>query len=383
MEESRLSSRPRRLRLAILTARPSVRGPLPKLADLLVRELRALGCEVELLPWGRERESERLLAKLAGRARDVRAARRALVVGGFDAVIVNTAHDWWTLVRDNALVRALPGGVATILQFHGSQSGRLVASGSRLFKLASASLVSQVDGVFVLSSEERDEWQAFSPKTKVSVVRNPAPELPSHGSEPLPPERDAPAGEPVILTVARLIPGKGGADLLRAVARVRSRIRCRLVFAGAGPEETRLRALAEELGLRGSVDFAGHVDTDSLARLYRSADVFALPSWHDEGFPTVVLEAMRFALPIVTTARRGLADQLADEVNALFVPARDEPALAEALSRLLSDGSLRRRMGAANLEKIREFEPDVVARDYLTAVEEVLAQRQLSCAGSR
>jgi hypothetical protein len=72
------------MRIVMLAPRATVQGPLPKHTPLLVAALRRLGCEVELLPWGRRVEGERLLAKLLGRARDVADARRAPFVPAHD-----------------------------------------------------------------------------------------------------------------------------------------------------------------------------------------------------------------------------------------------------------------------------------------------------------
>jgi glycosyltransferase involved in cell wall biosynthesis len=63
----------------------------------------------------------------------------------------------------------------------------------------------------------------------------------------------------------------------------------------------------------------------------------------------------------MTTGSRGPADHLFDGQNALFVPAHDPPALARALIRLLRDHRLHREMGVANREKVRAFDPEVVA----------------------
>ena len=166
------------MRIAMLTARPSIQGPLPKLTPLLADGLRRLGCEVELLPWGRRVEGERLPAKLIGRARDVLHARRVVRSGRYPLVYVNTAHDWSTLVRDLVLVHVLPRRSVVVLQFHGSRSGRLVRPGSRAFKWATAALLRRTDGVLVMSSEERGQWLAFSPGLHVVVVRYPRPEPP-------------------------------------------------------------------------------------------------------------------------------------------------------------------------------------------------------------
>jgi glycosyltransferase involved in cell wall biosynthesis len=356
------------MRLAVLAPRLTVRGPLPKLTPVLVEALRRKGCEVEIFPWGRRVEGERLLAKVPGRLRDVMAARRAIVRGRFAIVVVHTAHDWLTLTRDLVLTRVLakPGRVV-ILQFHGSQSPRLLAPGSRLFKWATAALLAAADGVLVLSREEQREWQRFSPGSVVLVIRNPLPE-----ALLTQPPAELGDGEPTILCVSRLLEGKGVLDLVRALPVVQRRARCRLVFAGDGPEASRIRRLAEDLGVREHVELLGYVEGDELARTYRSADVFALPTALSEGFPMAIMEAMAAGLPIVTTPSRGQADYLIEDQNALFVRAGDHEDLAEKLVELVQGHDRRVEIGRANRLRAREFEPDAVAAEYLAALEQIV-----------
>jgi glycosyltransferase involved in cell wall biosynthesis len=357
------------MRIAMLAPRQSIQGPVPKLTALLAEGLRRLGCEVEVLPWGRRLEGERLPAKLAGRARDVLHARRVVRAGRYPLVYVNTAHDWSTLVRDLALVLTLPRTSVVVLQFHGSQSPRLVRPGSRAFKSVTRALLRRADAVFVLSNEEREEWQAFSPGVHVVVVRYPRPELPGTGLADL----RVHSGPKTILSVGRLIPGKGQQDLVRALPLVQETVPSRLVLAGDGPDRERLEALAAELGVGDSVELTGYVEGAKLGSLYRSADVFALPTTLAEGFPTVILEAMGAGLPIVTTRARGPRDHLVEGEHVLFVPPHDPKALAERLLLALTDGELNRRLGDANREKIREFDPDRVAADYLAALHAIAA----------
>jgi glycosyltransferase involved in cell wall biosynthesis len=178
---------------------------------------------------------------------------------------------------------------------------------------------------------------------------------------------------PIVLSVGRLIPGKGGAELVQALPRVLAEAPCRLRLVGAGPELSRLQALASELGVEDSVELPGYLEGSDLARQYRQATIFALPTSLAEGFPLSILEAMAAGLPVVTTPSRGPADHLVEGRNALLVPPGDLAALAAALIRLLRDAKLRRRMGAANRETVREFDPDNVAREYLAALEAVVA----------
>ena len=356
------------MKIAMLGPPASARGPLPKLMPLLVEGLARLGCEVELLPWGGRSDREGLVTKLHGRLHDVAAARRAVVAGGFPVVVVNTAHDWWTLGRDYALLRRLPRRAVAVLQFHGSQSGRLLAPGSWTFKEATRAVVSRADGILLLSNDERLEWERFQPAVPKYVVRNPAPLLPELSEG----EREPGPGTKTILCVARLIESKGVLDLVRALPLVREAVPCRLVLAGDGPERGRLLDLATEIGVRDAVTLAGYAAGEELTRLYRSADVFALPTTHYEGFPTVILEAMAAGLPIVTTAARGVKDHLENGKHALLVPARDPAALAAALVQVLGDPALRQRLGEANLQKVADFDADSVAEEYLLALRAIV-----------
>ena len=241
--------------------------------------------------------------------------------------------------------------------------------GSALFKAATKALLTRTDGVLVLSREEQAEWQAFSPRSRVFVVRN---------VRPVPPERFAGRdqhgdGPSTVLCVARLMAGKGVLELVRALPLVQREVPCRLVLVGDGPEASRIRELAEDLGVGGSVELPGYLGGEELARRYRSAAVFALPTSLPEGFPTAILEAMAAGLPVVTTASRGPADHLVEGQNALFVPAHDPAALACALIRLLRDDRLRGEMGEANRDKVREFDPGPVAVEYLATLESSVA----------
>jgi glycosyltransferase involved in cell wall biosynthesis len=356
-------------RIAVLGPRLTVPGPIPKIMPLLIDAWGRQQREVQLVPWGRRTEGEALPAKAIGRVRDVLHARSVVVRGAFPVVLINTSHDWLTLIRDVALLSTLRRrDCVLVVHIHGSNTPRLLGRGSRPFKWVTQALLRLSDAVLVLSQQEKADWTAFSPASRVFVVKNPL-------TEPIEPSTRARAAEEpaTILTVARLIPGKGGIDLVRALPDVQRTVRCRLVLAGSGPEKERLEALAAEVDVAESVVFAGYVEGADLAALYQQADVFALPTSLTEGFPTAILEAMAAGLPIVTTPSRGPVDHLVPGQHALFVEPGDGVALADELVRVLGDDELRRSMGAANLRKIREFHPDVVAAEYLDVLDEIVA----------
>src|SRR6185503_7239199 len=122
------------------------------------------------------------------------------------------------------------------------------------------------------------------------------------------------------------------ATLLRAFAQVMGRRpEARLLVAGAGEEEARLRTLAAALGVEGAVRFLGLVPNAEVARLVGAADLFVLSSVL-EATPTVALEALACGTPVVSTDNPGGV-----ELRGIFgadvavVPKRDPEALATAL----------------------------------------------------
>ncbi len=376
----------RRQRVLMLTGFPAIGGPLPKLAPLVADGLRERGFDVEIAGWSAHTAgAESLPAKVVERSLDLLHVLRHVLAWHPDVVYVATSHNWPALLRDLPLMLTVPRwGLPVVLHLHGSDSARLAAPGSRLFKMLSAVAVRRAAVVMLLSSEEKDEWRRFIPGVRFELVTNPfvptSPDGQAHvdgaGFGAAPETGVTPAavsGPPVLLTVARLIRQKGVFDLLDAFSMARKQRPCRLVYAGTGPEAVELSRRVGERGLGDSVRLVGYVEGAALEREYGSAAVFVLPSYFAEGFPLAVMEAMSHGLPVITTPIRGCADYLVDGEHALFVPPRSPAELAAALLRLLNDPSLRERMGAANRAKVMEFTPERVIPRYADILHSVMA----------
>jgi glycosyltransferase involved in cell wall biosynthesis len=342
------------------------RGPVPKHTAHLIAALRSLGCTVVTHPWGRRSESASLREILIERLRDVLSVRRELTCQSFDIAVVKTAHDWRTLLRDIAVVLVIRQRCRpVILQLHGSRASKLINPGRHAFKLATAVLLTLVDGIMVLSSEERRQWQAFRRHPPVFTVKNPYLRTFSSG----PPQPTHMSGMRALF-VGRLIEEKGIFDLIEAFKHVLGQTECELVIVGQGEQEEKLLYLIDRIGLRDHVTMTGYVVGAELGDKYRQSTILVLPSW-SEGFPTVLAEAMDAGLPIVTTRIRGAVDHLVDGKNALFVEPRDRKGLALAMVTLLRDDDLRNRMASANRERVGIFEPKLVAEEYLEALQSV------------
>ena len=367
---SSLQGQPERLRIFMLVQHTDIRGPLPKLTSHLVTALRSLGCTVETHPWGRQREGESLVEKTAQRFRDLLSVRRALSGKEFDVAVVQTAHDWRTLIRDIAVARLLRRH-PTVLQVHGSQASRVAEPGNHAFKAATAALLALVDGVMVLSTEEQRQLEAFRDRPPVFTVKNPYVRFhPADSSR----AADAEVSERArLLFVGRLIEEKGILDLIDALPLVLQHAECQLEVVGEGELEHRLIDRIRQLGIEEHVKRTGYLSGSDLKRAYQRAAIFVLPTSWAEGFPTVLAEAMDAGLAIVTTPIRGAADHLVEGENALFVGSGDVSGLAASITTLLGDADLRARMGAANQERVQIFAPDLVAAEYLQILQSVVA----------
>ena len=356
------------MRILLLSPHPGVHGPLPKHTPLLVDALREKGCEVTSEPWGRHSDTETLPAKIFGRARDIGRIRSLVTATPFDVMVVKTSLEWMSLLRDVPLLLVVRRRVPkTVIQFHGGNPDRLRAPGNLLFKQVSQMLFRLSDGVFVLSSEEARAAAAFYPHGTFEVVINPF--LPP--DDGCAPPTSKSAAVPTLLYASRLVKEKGIFDTLDAFALVRARRPCRLVIAGTGAAAGEVAARVDALELADAVVIAGQLSHDELTAAYRGADIFVLPTYWGEGFPTAIAEAMSAGLPVVTTASRGMADHLCAGVNALFVPPREPATLADTLGRLLDDDELRLRIGGENRTKVRDFAPEVAAEIYLRALAQI------------
>jgi len=153
--------------------------------------------------------------------------------------------------------------------------------------------------------------------------------------------------------VATLRSWKGHRFLLEAFARL-SGPSLGLVVVGDGPQRAALGALAASLGLAERVRFAG--DQADVVPWLQALDVFALPSYANEGVPQALVQAMLCGLACVTTGIGAIPEAARDGQTALVVPPQDAGALAAALARLAGDAALRERLGRAAREWcVREF----------------------------
>jgi glycosyltransferase involved in cell wall biosynthesis len=245
------------------------------------------------------------------------------------------------LVSDEVFERAARESryTGTLDEFQGERGG----ARTRFLRATRDRALRGARHVFCPSAYLRDlalGW-GLDPK-RVSVLANPAPELP-----PLPRQdelrRELGLAENTLVFAGRLGPQKALGTLLQALVDVPG---ATLVVAGDGPERERLEELVRTLRLDGRVSFLGAVPRERVLRLFGAADVSVLPSaW--ENFPHTVVEALAVGCPVIATSVGGVPEVVQDGENGLLVAPGDSRALANAIARLLSDDALRERLAAA------------------------------------
>lgn len=163
------------------------------------------------------------------------------------------------------------------------------------------------------------------------------------------------AAAPHLVVARNLEPLYDNETAIRAFQLViASHPQARLTIAGSGPEGVRLRQFVSDQGLAQAVQFAGRLERDAMAALYRSADLMLNPSLADN-MPNSVLEAWASGVPVVSTNVGGIPYLAQDGVTASLVPPADAPAMAQACMALLSDAALWQQRAQAGLQQAQRY----------------------------
>jgi glycosyltransferase involved in cell wall biosynthesis len=161
-----------------------------------------------------------------------------------------------------------------------------------------------------------------------------------------------PPGPAVVVLASRMLWDKGVGEFVGAARLLQGQGNpARFVLVGkpdpgnpASVSEEQLRDWQQE----GCIEWWGY--RADMPKVLAATHIACLPSYYREGLPKFLIEAAAAGLPLVTTDATGCREAVEPGRNGLLVPPRDIPALAQALTRLLADGELRRRFGARSRE---------------------------------
>lgn len=193
--------------------------------------------------------------------------------------------------------------------------------------------------------------------------------------EPLPQYKD---GKTNILFVGRLEKRKGLEYLLKAYHIIKPDCpECRLIIVGPGTRQRgKFEKTIADYDLK-DVIFTGNVDYKLLPRYYKTADIFCAPATGHESFGIVLLEAMATGKPVIASQISGYASVIADGVDGLLVPPKQEVPLAQAITMLMKDEPLRRQLGEMGRVKAADFGWDKVSRRVMDLYTRVLITKDV------
>lgn len=188
----------------------------------------------------------------------------------------------------------------------------------------------------------------------------PDPDLRSHLLQP---------GERAILVLGRLQPWKGVQYAIEAMSHLPARLNARLLIGGEGTYRDALEQQVATLGLMDRVTFLGAVPHHTVPRLFALADVVVGASFASETFGMTLCEALACARPVIASDWAGFREVVIDGESGLVVPKQDAAALAAAITRLMDDESLARRLATNGRKRVHalftwEAVTDRVERAY-------------------
>lgn len=175
---------------------------------------------------------------------------------------------------------------------------------------------------------------------------------------------------PVILCVSRLTPRKGINYLIEAMPKISKKIpEVKLKIAGEGDAKNDLENQARNLKLD-NVEFVGRVAHKDLAKIYREASVFVLPSLN-EGMSNTMLEALASGLPLVATDTGGTRELVENGRNGFIVKMKDASDLAEKIITILADSESQKQMAEVSRKKAEGLSWKNVAEKYKKLYEKI------------
>jgi len=169
---------------------------------------------------------------------------------------------------------------------------------------------------------------------------------PSHRPSDHDPRVAKNSGPLELVYVGSVVEAKGVGDLLEALKKLKQEgVPPSLTVIGHDPDG-RMTGLAESLGLKDDVRFAGLIANEDVPAAMREADVVVIPSRHEypEGLPLTIYEALAARTPIIASDHPMFRGALVDEESALIFPEKDSDRLASAIGRLATDRALYSRL---------------------------------------
>jgi glycosyltransferase involved in cell wall biosynthesis len=331
--------------------------------NLLINSTLADDYELVHFQVGSEGRQESAVTKMLRLLMSPFALAAAIIFRHVSIVHLNTSLNPRAYWRDLAyLFVAKALGARVLYQVHGGKLPREFFAGNRVLTAFLRWTLRVPDVVVVLAQCELAAYQEFIPEQQVVVLPN---GIDCRPFGAVPTVRSTPERPLKLLYIGRVAREKGLYETLQGLRLAHELgADARLVVAGSGAEDTRLKRYAQALGIASRVTFAGPVFGADKVKLLAGADVMLLPSY-SEGLPYALLEAMAAGVPVIATPVGAIPDVVADGIHGFLVPPRDGKAIAEALAVLAGDRERLSWMSRACRRRIRAaFSIERVAAEF-------------------
>ena len=171
---------------------------------------------------------------------------------------------------------------------------------------------------------------------------------------------------------------KGILELIEAMIRLEDKPRIKLLVIGSSfygnannENEFARKLMRKAEPLKERIIFTGFISYSEMPNYLNMADIAVIPSVWDDPFPTTVLEAQAMGLPIISTMRGGIPEEVTKE-NAILLRTDEQFVgnLAAAITDIYEHPEKRQQMAAASLERSKMFDKETYARNFFKALEQ-------------
>lgn len=290
-----------------------------------------------------------------------------------DIVHLNSSLEPKAYWRDLAyLLAAKALGCKVVYQVHGGAPPHLFLGHNILTQSFLRWSLNLPDVLVLLAEVEREAYRLFNAGKCVRVIPNAI----SLGEYATVEQKDYKRRPVRLGYIGRLADDKGVKEVIQAVAILRQRgfDYLRLYIAGSGPYEEELRQMVWDFELGTVIEFVGPVFGEDKIRFWREIGVFVFPTFHKEGLPYTVLEAMASGTPVIATKVGGIPDVITHGVQGLLIESHDPQSVANAIGELLSDDQRLHSMSEAAIRRAHaKYGVERLSQEFDRLYQEVLA----------
>lgn len=257
--------------------------------------------------------------------------------------------------------------VPVIYHFH--NKGVKTKEHKRLYNLA-YKIVFKKSSVILLSKNLYADIKKYVPEKDVYYCPNGIPDInPDFKKHPISSQKAV-----SILFFSNLIESKGVYTLLEACNHLTNKkvdYKCKFVGGEGDISAEALEKRIRNLNLESNVSYEGKIIGKSKEGVFKSSDILVLPSFND-CFPLVIIEAMQYAIPVISTYEGGIPELISDGVTGYLVEPKDYKMLANRIELLIGDALLRQKMGQKGREKYQKY---FMLNQFETRLTEILKKQ--------